>query len=224
MNSAWLAMSARYSKTSSRGFAMVVETVNGLHGRGFYVLARKAPPAAAVIGDPHRVAEFRAVDDAGLDRAARAGVAGTAHTRSHPTRRRRRARRRAACGCSTCIARNPPGAHRGPCAEAPARGRACRAASRSSSLGSVLRPLFLPVQPGHSRRRERRHHTNNSERSKNLLFAHNRRRNQRWTFGPLGLPLLLTAALSSCFKPPGLAGAVLTPDVLLPRFRRRWTP
>lgn len=29
MNSAWFAMSARYSYTSSRGLAMVVETVNG---------------------------------------------------------------------------------------------------------------------------------------------------------------------------------------------------
>ena len=51
MNSAWLAMSARYSNTSSRGREIVVETVIG-----------------STVGDAHRVAECRAVDDARVHR------------------------------------------------------------------------------------------------------------------------------------------------------------
>ena len=105
------------------------------------------PAAALLVGDPHRVAELRAVHGAGLQRvfalALAAQLAG-----DHAARRRRRpARRPAACGCSSCSARSRPAARRARGAGAPAPGRACRAgwrviATRDSACDQRLRSLL----------------------------------------------------------------------------------
>src|SRR5437868_14447582 len=84
-------MSARYSKTSSRGREIVVETVNGSTTEIVSAAAGAQPPSAlrrrdgrsggATVEDPDGVPELRAVHEPGLER--RLGVQHLAELAEH---------------------------------------------------------------------------------------------------------------------------------------------
>jgi hypothetical protein len=71
-------MSARYSNTSSRGLDIVVDTVKGSTTE---ILWSEVVSGGASVGDPHRMTEFRSMDQAGAKR--RIALRGPAELAEH---------------------------------------------------------------------------------------------------------------------------------------------
>jgi hypothetical protein len=84
VNSARLATSARYSNTSSRGLAMVVETVTGFTASGLYVRQGRRPrPRYAAVW--LRIRIERLVDGLPTRRLRRGGLASREQQSAHRT-------------------------------------------------------------------------------------------------------------------------------------------